>query len=233
MNCLEFRRSLTAQPHIRYAALSQHQLSCPACADFARRTDAFEAKLAQAIAVPVDSSLESRILLKHNLRGNGSSGNWMAMAASVVAAMGVTIGAVIYSMAPDPNLLTASIEHVSGEPQAMTAQEKITQRDMTAALNLSGGLMKANFTNASVTYLHDCPVPGGFGKHIVLQTEGGKVTLITMPSQNLSWSKTRKQKGYIAAIYPAKIGSYAIVAENDVAFNAGEKIINQNIAWRA
>jgi hypothetical protein len=133
-------------------------------------------------------------------------------------------------MAPDPSLLTASIEHVTGEPSAMNAQQKVSQQEMTAALGLSGAIIKAGFSN--VTYLHDCPVPGGFGKHIVLQTEVGKVTLITMPSQHVAWSKTRKDKGYIAAVRPAQVGSYALVAENESAFKAAEQLIKQNVTWR-
>jgi hypothetical protein len=101
---------------------------------------------------------------------------------------------------------------------------------MTAALGLSGAVIKAAFNN--VTYLHDCPVPGGWGKHIVLQTSAGKVTLITMPSQKVAWSKTRKDQGYIAAVRPAQVGSYAIVAENESAFKAAEQLINQNVTWR-
>lgn len=230
MNCLEFRRSLLAQPHIRSAAQVEHARDCALCAEYVKRSDASEARLAQAINVPVDSGLASRIMLNHNLKRSGRSGHWMAMAASVLAAVGVTIGAVIYSMAPDPALLTASIEHVTGEPSAMRSQQKVSQEEMTAALGLSGAIIKAGFNN--VTYLHDCPVPGGWGKHIVLQTGAGKVTLITMPSQSVAWSKSRRQGGYVAVIHPAKVGSYALVADNDAAFRAAEKIINQNVTWR-
>lgn len=230
MNCLEFRRSLMAQPQMRNAELREHTQICSLCAEYAKRSDALEAKLAQVVNVPVDSGLASRIMLNHNLKRNHRAGNWMALAASVVAAVGITIGAVVYSMAPDPGLLTASIEHVTGEPSAMTSQQKVSQQEMTAALALSGAIIKAGFNN--VTYLHDCPVPGGFGKHIVLQTSAGKVTLITMPSQNVAWSKTRKDKGYIAAVRRAQVGSYALVAENETAFKAAEQLINQNVTWR-
>jgi hypothetical protein len=231
MNCLEFRRNLMAQPQIRNVDLDAHARECALCAEFVKRNNAMEAKLSQAINVPVDSGLASRIMLNHNLKRNHRTGNWMAMAASVIAAVGITVGAVVYSIAPDPSLLVASVEHVSGEPSAMKAQQKVTREEMVAALGLSGATIKDGFTK--VTYLHDCPVPGGWGKHIVLQTEAGKVTLITMPSQNVAWTKTRKQGGYIAAIHKAKIGSYALVADSDAAYKAGEKFINQNVTWRA
>ena len=231
MNCLEFRRSLMVQPHMRNAALEAHARECALCAEFVKRNNNMEAKLAQAINVPVDSGLASRIMLNHNLKRNHRSGNWLALAASVLAVVGVTIGAVIYSMAPDPSLLVASVEHVTGEPSAMRSQQKVSQQEMMAALGLSGATIKGSFAN--VTYLHDCPVPGGVGKHIVLLTDAGKVILITMPSQNVAWSKTRKHNGYITAVHPAKVGSYALVADNDAAYKAGEKFINQNVTWRA
>jgi hypothetical protein len=219
-----------AQPQSRNAELDAHSRECALCAEFVKRNNAMEAKLAKAINVSVDSGLASRIMLNHNLKRNHRTGNWMGIAASVVAAIGITIGAVVYSMAPDPSLLTASIEHVTGEPSAMKSQQIVSPQEMSAALGLSGAVMKASFTN--VTYLHDCPVPGGIGKHIVLQTSAGKVTLITMPSQKVAWSKTRKDKGYVAVIRPAQVGSYALIAENESAFNAAEQLINQNVTWR-
>jgi Protein of unknown function (DUF3379) len=229
MNCLDYRRATLADPNNLSDALADHERSCSSCAEFKRKSVAFEGRLADAVNVPVDSSLTSRIMLNHNLRRSGP-GNWMAMAASIVAAVGVTLGAVLYSMAPDPALLTASIEHVTGEPGAMKSQQKVSQQEMTAALNLSGAFIKAGFSN--VTYLHDCPVPGGFGKHIVLQTEAGKVTVITMPSQNVAWSKVRKEGGLIAAVHPAKIGSYAVVAESERALKVAEQFINGHVVWR-
>jgi Protein of unknown function (DUF3379) len=229
MNCLDYRRAKLADPNINSEDLAAHQRECASCAEFNRKSAAFETRLAEAVNVPVDSSLASRIMLNHNLRRQ-EPGNWMAMAASIVAAVGVTLGTVLYSMAPDPALLNASIEHVTGEPSALKAKQTVSQQEMTAALGLSGASIKQGFTN--VSYLHDCPVPGGWGKHIVLQTEAGKVTLITMPSQPVTWSKVRKQGGYIAAVHPAKVGSYAVVAESDQALKVAEQFINQHVVWR-
>ncbi len=229
MNCLECRRVNLAEPNFASAELQEHANACALCAEFLRRSQIFEEKLAATVNVPVDSTLASRILLNRNIK-NHQQKNWFAMAASVVAAVGITLTMVYRTMAPDPALLTASVEHVIGEPGAMKAEQKVSQQEMVAALELSGAKVKEGFTN--VTYLHDCPVPGGFGKHIVMQTAEGKVTLITMPSQKLAWSASRQEKGFMSAIYPAKIGSYAVVADSEKAMHAADKMLKQNVIWR-
>ena len=87
--------------------------------------------------------------------------------------------------------------------------------------------------SAAVSYLNDCPVPGGFGKHIVVQTPAGKVTVITMPNQSVMRKGILESGGLIAAVMPAGKGSFAIIAPSRVSLAAAEQTLQQYISWSA
>ncbi|MEO6072403.1 MAG: DUF3379 family protein [Burkholderiales bacterium] len=207
-----------------------HALECPHCAEFARSMNAFEGKLESAVRIPVDPTLAERIVLNQKLKG-GRRNRVMAIAASFLLIASLVGGIAYRHFAPDLRLLNASVDHVMGEPGALTALQVVSKKELVLALANSGGSLKQDFANA-VVYLHDCPVPGGVGKHMVWVTPRGKVTLITMPNQRVLWRVDGEYKGLITALMPAGRGSYAIVADNEAALKTAEAMVGQHIAWR-
>lgn len=231
MNCLQFRRNKLATPrHMPGDALA-HALECPSCAEFARSQDQFENLLEVAVRIPVDPTLAQRIVLDRKLK-TGRRTRLVAMAAGVllVSALGAGIG--YRAFAPDTRMLHASVDHVLGEPSAFEAQQAVNKDDLVLALAKSGAQLKQDFAQA-VVYLHDCPVPGGIGKHMVWVTPRGKVTLITMPNQTVYWRAEGEYKGLITALRPAQRGSFAIVADNEAALQSAEAMLDQHIIWRS
>ena len=231
MNCLKFRRRKLAAPrHMPEDALA-HALECSSCAEFARSQDQFENQLEVAVRIPVDPTLAQRIVLDRKLK-TGRSTRLYAMAASVllVCALGVGIG--YRSLAPSTRMLHASVDHVLGEPFAFLSRQVVNNDDLAVALAHSGAKLKQDFAQA-VIYLHDCPVPGGVGKHMVWVTPLGKVTLITMPNQTVYWRAEGEYKGLITALRPAGRGSFAIVADNETALKNAEAMLDQHILWRS
>lgn len=230
MNCLEFRRLKLAEPRNASVRMHEHRLSCESCADFARRTDQFEIELSEAIAVPMPPNLADRVLLNHGLKRDFRT-RMAIVAASIALLVGTTFSAGYYIYAPDPYLLDQSIKHVSGEPSALKAQQVVAQADMETALARSGAKLVAD-VSPIVSYLHDCPVPGGLGKHIVLQTPAGKITVITMPNRRVVRKGIMEAGGLVAAVMPAGKGSFAIVAPSRASLAAAEQTLQQYIRWR-
>lgn len=231
MNCLQFRRNKLAAPrHMPEDAIA-HALLCASCAEFARSQDQLENQLEVAVRIPVDPTLAQRIVLDRKLK-TGRRTRLYAMAASVllVATLGIAIG--YRSFAPDTGTLHASVDHVLGEPSALASQQAVSKDDLVLALANSGAKLKQDFANA-VIYLHDCPVPGGIGKHVVWVTPHGKVTLITMPNQTVYWRAEGEYKGLITAVRPAGRGSFAIVADSEAALKSAEAMLDQHIVWRS
>jgi Protein of unknown function (DUF3379) len=231
MNCLQFRRSKLAAPRQMSTDALAHALECPSCAEFARGQDQFEHQLEVAVRIPVDPTLAQRIVLDRKLK-TGRSTRLYAIAASVllVCALGAGIG--YRSLAPDTRVLHASVDHVLGEPSAFEAKQAVNKDDLVLALANSGAVLKEDFARA-VVYLHDCPVPGGVGKHMVWVTPRGKVTLITMPNQTVYWRAEGQYKGLITTLRPAGRGSFAIVADNEAALKSAEAMLDQHIIWRS
>ena len=230
MNCLQFRRNQLAAPRQMPGDALAHALECPSCAEFARGMNAFEGKLESAVRIPVDPTFAERIVLNRKLEG-GRRNRIMAIAAGFLLTASIVAGMAYRSFAPDTRLINASIDHVMGEPYALTAQQAVSKKELVLALANSGGSLKQDFANA-VVYLHDCPVPGGVGKHMVWVTPRGKVTLITMPNQSVLWRVDGEYKGLITALMPAGRGSYAIVADSEAALKTAEALVGQHIAWR-
>ena len=230
MNCLQFRRNKLATPRQMPNDAASHALECPSCAEFAHDMDRFESQLEVAVNIPVDPTMAQRIVLDRKLK-SGRSTRLYAIAASVllVSALGLSIG--YKQFAPDTRLVHASVDHVFHEPYAFDSKQVVSKEDLKLALASSGAQLRQDFADA-VIYLHDCPVPGGVGKHIIWVTPRGKVTLITMPNQKVFWRAEGEYKGLITALRPAGRGSFAIVADNEAALKTAEAMLDQHINWR-
>ena len=92
MNCFEFRRLIFSEPR-RLEAEQRHMEQCAACAALAREMEVFEAKIHEAVMVPVPEALAERMLLRHKtvrptVLFGFSFGGW-AIAASLVAVITV------------------------------------------------------------------------------------------------------------------------------------------------
>lgn len=207
-----------------------HGLACPSCAEFARDMDRFESQLEVAVNIPVDPTMAQRIVLDRKLK-SGRSTRLYAIAASVLLVSALGLGIGYKQFAPDTRLVHASVDHVFHEPYAFDSKQVVSKEDLKLALASSGAQLRQDFADALI-YLHDCPVPGGVGKHIIWVTPRGKVTLITMPNQKVFWRAEGEYKGLITALRPAGRGSFAIVADNEAALKTAEAMLDQHINWR-
>lgn len=231
MDCLEFRRIKLATPRALPDAAAAHLSTCDECKVFASTVDRFEDELGQAIRIPVDPGLADRVITK-TMPQTSLRRRLYAVAAGLLLTVGMGLGVAYKAFAPDPSLVVASVDHVRGEPSAFAAKQQVSDTDLASALALSGGVLSGSFPQV-VTYLHDCPVPGGIGKHLVLHTDAGRVTIITMPNQRVNWTVRAVHSGFITALQGTPRGSLAIVGETEAAVAAGEKLLQQFVTWRA
>jgi hypothetical protein len=231
MDCLQFRRNKLATPQALGQDTLEHLKGCPACQEFSHSVDAFEGELASAVKIPVEPSLARRIIAGRE-SASGMAMRRYALAASVLLALGIGFGVGYQALAPNPGLVEASVDHVLGEPVALTSNQSVNDQELGQALGLSGARLRGSLARA-ITYLHDCPVPGGFGKHMVMVTDLGKVTVITMPNQNLRWSIGARHKGLVTRLLPATHGSVAIVAETERGLEVAEAMLKEYVSWRS
>ena len=77
-----------------------------------------------------------------------------------------------------------------------------------------------------------CPVPGGTGWHVVLQTEYGPATLILMPGRlGEPLPEEIRMGGYVATVARGGQGYYALVAESEQALAALRAMLATRVRW--
>lgn len=231
MNCLEFRRLKLIDPNRLTPHAQAHARECASCAEFARAQDAFELRLGEALRVPADTALGARVLLRQQLRREGLRRTFARAAALVLAFVLVLAGGVRLAL-PDAVLFDLTARHVALEQKAFMAEEKRSSGELQDALARSGAKVVKPI-NGNISYIHDCPVPGGLGKHIVVRTAQGTITLLTMPNKKVYLRRSKLKSGFAIAILPCKQGSVALVARSESELAALEAQLSQHVQWSA
>ncbi|MGQ0522247.1 MAG: DUF3379 family protein [Betaproteobacteria bacterium] len=223
MNCIEFRRLILVEPRVLSPEQQAHSAQCDVCASFAKDVSDMEAQITEAVLVPVPDSLDERVLLRQKIRRPARLA-LLALAATVMLTAGlgflvyqeqrpadepVVAGAALDSQHP----AVAAISYVlDNEPQLLRANRTGDPVVMHDALLRLG--MKLPAEQVRARYLGKCPVPGGAGEHIVLDTPLGQVTLILVPDRSLGTRRIVDYRDRVAVASPLSSGSYILVAKS-------------------
>ncbi|SKB65615.1 DUF3379 family protein [Luteibacter sp. 22Crub2.1] len=186
MNCLDFRRRITAEPRSRDADLLAHRDSCDeGCAPFWQRAQRFEDDFEAALAgIPVPDGLADRILLAHathERRGQvRRRRSWMAMAASVLIAFG-GVGLVWRHM-DGTSLPALAVAHMPWEMDSLNMTRPMTDAQVEAGFIGRSAHLKGP-APAGVTYVHDCTVGPYPAVHLVTRMNDEPVVALYMPGK--------------------------------------------------
>ncbi|MFN7087816.1 MAG: DUF3379 family protein [Burkholderiales bacterium] len=220
MNCFEFRRLIFAEPRRLLSKQKQHMEQCVACAALAKEMEGFEAKIHEAMMVPVPEALAERVLLRHKTIRPSMKfgfrprfGGW-ALAASVIVAIAVSFYLDYRTADEEPQVVAAvalgsnhpavaAISYVlDNEPKLLKANHTGDMAVLLSALEKMKMRLPANGT--TVRYLGKCPVPNGEGDHVVLQTPFGRASLILVPDQIFASSVVVADRNMLALAAPTR-----------------------------
>lgn len=226
MNCLEFRRNKQTEPNFLGDAAQQHLAECAACREYdLRLRDADNAVADILNSIPVPAGLADRILLRTQWPGVRNWKHW-ALAASVI--LGLATAFALPLLRDDTDLARAALAHVEEEPDTLMARQQVAESAVAAALATVGAQLRGNI--GQVTYLGNCPLPGGEGKHLVISSPYGRYSLILMSAHSTRRKQT--EAGLHAAVTkPATHGSYAIVGSATPDLLKIEQLLEQNVTW--
>jgi hypothetical protein len=234
MNCFEFRRLILASPREKTRGQEEHMAQCNSCANLAREMENFESQLEEAALVPVPDALAERVLRRHQVRRPSQYQSW-ALAASLVAALGV--GLYFYpspggeedrihaamSLGTNHPAVKAITHVLDDEPRMLEEKRSVDPMAMRAAFTRLG-LNVPSVGTTTVLYFDKCPMMGGAGDHIVLQTPFGRVTLILVPDQPFSRVVVAdRQMAALAA--PAPAGGFILIANSAQTVARFEKML--------
>lgn len=208
---------------------------CAKCAALAREVEDFDTGIHEAAMVPVPEGLAERILLRHKVRkparfwnfGRGAGGIGLgvwALAASLIMAVGSAILLYRAGSGDEERVATATVvgeEHVAiaaisyvldFEPRLLKSNISGDPAVMKNALARLG--MHLPSRGESARYLGKCPVPGGEGEHVVLQTPFGRASLILVPERSLGPRVVVTYRDRTAVVNPVRSGSYIVVTDS-------------------
>jgi len=228
MDCLEFRRRLGSEPQVVDAQARAHMEGCAACAAAAADAQAFDARVAAALAVAVPAGLADRILAAQRadvvepFQPRRRLG-WIALAAA--ASLLLAFGIVRYQRAAAslPDLVAAHVTSPD-ERDALALHTPVPMAEVEHAFADRG--VKLADAPPQVVYVSECGIGRWHSVHMVSSGEGGPVSVVYIPRERAAASKDFRRDGLIAREVPIADGTLYMLAQSDQRFDALEH------AWR-
>jgi hypothetical protein len=219
VNCLEFRRTLGADPNHMSPESSAHRAECPACEKYAQEMLRLNGLIKRALEIPVRSERKAPTVRTR----------WYAMAASVVLAIGLG-GVFLFLSYSKPSLANDVAKHVEHEKFTLTPTEtRISAELVNGALRAKGMLLTQPLEN--VSYAESCFLRGDLVPHFVVQTETGPVTVMIMPKETVKTATPFEEDGYRGILLPMRRGSMAVISSDLTTANSVADKVKSAIAW--
>jgi hypothetical protein len=188
-------------PHDPDPALGEHRATCHDCNLYTQRLLRFESRLERALGVPVPAQADSPSAPYRK--------GWLAMAASVLLALGVAGG--LWLSAPGPSLAADVVTHMAGEPQAWRRTDVPVPTPALLDV-LRNSRLSLGAGAGVVSYAASCEFRGHRVPHLVVQTESGPVTVMVLVHEHVPKTVQFDEQGYHGVIVPvAGHGSLAVL----------------------
>jgi len=211
VDCLEFRRLAGADPQHPEAAVLEHAAGCPRCAGYLRQTQELDRHIHAALSVPVPPSVAGRATGAAPVPGLDRR-RWYALAASIVA--GVMVGTLLWVGGPRNSLAQDVLAHMDHEPEALVVTTTPAD-DAVLGRVLERGGIRLRPEVGTVSYANSCRFRGRTVPHLVVQTDGGPVTVMVLRKERLDAPVRFAEQGFSGTIVPAGPGSIAVIGTGD------------------
>lgn len=220
MDYSEFRRLLGTDPTSEDADFLEARTASPEFEQAAREAEAFERKLNDALLIAPPPHLidDLRAIAVPGRSRGPSRRRWapFALAASVLMAVGTL--SVVWNL----NRGTETVEQYLVAHYAMDGEELEARAVKQPAVDIEGILSEVNYETRPefaelIAFIKFCPTPDGKGVHMVVNTEGGPVTVMLMPSISVDDRSSDLANGMRARIVPLGRGSIAVMSMNPAA----------------
>lgn len=230
MNFSEFRKRLGADPWNRDPETLRARHSDPEFEREAEAAEAFERKLQAALDVPVDDELATGLMaLVEPHAARRRLPRWMALAATVVLAVGVT--SVLWLQFRQPQdvhvYLAKHLAHDGADLMAHAAASA-SAGDIQRTLARFGVTAGPELTE-QVRLIKFCPTPDGRGAHMVLNTGDGPVHLIYMPETPVTNGEEFGFDGMLTHLVTLEKGSAAIVGKQGQRMDDLDRLVRDSI----
>jgi len=133
---------------------------------------------------------------------------WASLVGSVLA--GAVVGAWLWSGGPGNSLADDVLSHIGDEVPAVAAGGPAPAESVSRVLEQGGIRLRPGA--GDVLYANACRLRGHPVPHLVLQSEGGPVTVLVLRDEPVGDAESFTGSGFSGRIEPAGPGSIAVVA---------------------
>lgn len=236
MNCEEFKEAIAAEPSATFEG-AEHAAVCEPCAAFAADIQAFNEKIAKALAIDVPEfempslgAVEDDKVVNLPFTKNRKVFDWIAIAAGF--ALAAIIAVQLLGTPPSDRLSLEDeiLAHIDHEPGAFRETENpVSDEWLTRVVNPAVGAMDRGV--GLITYAQSCVINGRTVPHLVLQGRDGPITLILMPDEMIDMARTFMGESVTGVIIPHGDGSIAIVGESEQYIEEIEQRVVESVEW--
>jgi hypothetical protein len=231
MDCLEFRRQLGCGTAQLDAAAQAHLASCTAgCAEAAAEAQAFDARLAAALAVPVPGALAGRVQQAQRSAAAATDPAprrrtaWIAFAAAASLALAFGVAQWRRNAVPLQDLVAAHVT-APGELAAWGLRDPLPDTRVEAAFS-DRGVPLASPPPQGIAYVAECGVGRWPSVHMVMPEQGQPVSVVYVPGHAGAATETFQRDQLNGRAVAVGNGTLFLLARSDVRFDALER------AWR-
>jgi uncharacterized protein DUF3379 len=229
MDCLELRRQLGTDPRLADPAARAHLEDCAGCRDAHARAQAFDARIAHALAVGVPEGFADRVLLaqltaeRQRSGGRGLRYGWIALAAA--AALVVAVGVLRRPGSVGASLPDLIVAHVTGEERdALNLRAPLPSAEIARAFADRGVTLAS--VPPDVSYVQKCPVGGYKTVHMVMPRDNEPVSVLYVTRYRAPGVTNFERDGLRGREVPIADGTLVMVAAHTAPFDGLEH------AWR-
>jgi Protein of unknown function (DUF3379) len=228
VDCLEFRRLAGADPQHPDAAVLEHAAGCPRCAGYLRQTLELDRHILAALSVPVPLVAGRAKSAAASVSGLDRR-RWYALAASIVA--GVLVGSLLWVGGPRNSLAQDVLAHMDHEPEAFVVTTTPAD-DAVLGRVLERGGIRLRPEVGTVSYANSCRFRGRTVPHLVVQTDGGPVTVMVLRNEPLDAPVRFAEDRFTGTIVPAGPGSIAVIGGSGADLEQITERVIAAVDWR-
>ena len=232
MNCMEFRRLVDTDPDSNDEDFVRHKAECDSCAAFAARAGRFVGVLNQAARFDPPENLASRILLKQSFlpaRSRFSRRRMLALAASMVAAVGLAVSAGYVFSLQDP-LAREIFTLIDYADYAMKPKEPLDERPIARAVSRAG--LKLEGRLEKVTFAGNCLLQQKIAGHLVIQGQKAPITVFLIREIALDSETRIRSESLRGVVVPVNGGAVAVIGAPDEQLDDLVERITAAVRWR-
>jgi len=235
LDCKRFQKIAGADLSALDEPLLVHAESCDDCAGFLTSARTFDALLGKAINVEVPVDLISKIESQPDESSSVRSGSakrtprYMAIAASLLLIVGVSIISNNLSQSDNPTLGQVVLSHINAEPEMLSLASYIPEDDLKKSLLNFGAKLQQPMAN--VSHVELCDIGDTKGIHVVMKGEKGPVTLLLLPTIKSKSSSSFAEGPWVGYTEPLGQGTIAIVGEIGEPLDKIDASVRDAISW--